>query len=241
MTSKQAGPSLIHTPALFSIVEQGVYRCASPTAAQVPFLATLNLKTVISLTPEHPIRPLLQFTRSNGIDFLHLGTTLWRPLTDWKPVNDDVVKAALEVILDVRNQPVLLIDPLGIHNTGCVVGALRIMQKWNFASVLVEYRSHSGPTKHRLSDEHFIELFDPDLINLPRAEFLPKWFQTDGDDADTDWEEEETQCMPEAAQVGPTPDVEGDKAGSSAGTPSPKMSVETGNEPHPREPSAGVG
>jgi hypothetical protein len=27
---------------------------------------------------------------------------------------------------------------LGIHQTGCVVGALRVLQSWNFASILVE-------------------------------------------------------------------------------------------------------
>jgi len=83
--SKQAGPALIHVPHLFSVVEPGVYRCASPTAAQVgapslpvhaeayikvPFLAQLNLKTIISLTPEHPIKPLLAFTKANNVDFV---------------------------------------------------------------------------------------------------------------------------------------------------------------------------
>jgi tyrosine-protein phosphatase SIW14 len=55
--------------------------------------------------------------------------------------------------MDTRNHPVLLIDPyvpfnqvernkangrLGIHQTGCVVGALRVLQDWNFASILIE-------------------------------------------------------------------------------------------------------
>jgi hypothetical protein len=38
--------------------------------AQVPFLATLHLRTVISLTPEFPVRQLIAFTRSGGIDFV---------------------------------------------------------------------------------------------------------------------------------------------------------------------------
>lgn len=33
---------------------------------------------------------------------------------------------------------------LGIHQTGCVVGALRILQSWNFASILVEVRNSSA-------------------------------------------------------------------------------------------------
>lgn len=103
MSAKAPGPTLIHVPALFSIVEPGVYRCASPTALQVrplivrpssplpslsvpsvppprlgqpahgskvPFLATLHLRTIISLTPEHPIKPFLTFTRASGIQFV---------------------------------------------------------------------------------------------------------------------------------------------------------------------------
>jgi tyrosine-protein phosphatase SIW14 len=74
-------------------------------------------------------------------------------LIDWKPIRDEIVKSALEIIMDTRNHPVLLIDPyalfiqvqcnkadgrLGIHQTGCVVGALRVLQDWNFASILIE-------------------------------------------------------------------------------------------------------
>ena len=105
-----------------------------------------------------------------------------------------------------------MLGSLGIHQTGCVVGALRTLQGWNFASIMVEvrpsvwlrtgyadtlrqYRSHSGPTKHRYSDEQYIEvslttsfysacdcpetlrqLFDPDLINVPPSDRLPSWF-----------------------------------------------------------------
>jgi hypothetical protein len=42
---------------------------------------------------------------------IHLGTILWKPLLDWKPIQDEVVKAALEMLLDTRNHPMLLIDP----------------------------------------------------------------------------------------------------------------------------------
>lgn len=42
MSAKPSGPNLIHLPNLFSIIEPGVYRCASPTAHQVTHpLATL--------------------------------------------------------------------------------------------------------------------------------------------------------------------------------------------------------
>ncbi|WVR06461.1 hypothetical protein IAU60_003492 [Kwoniella sp. DSM 27419] len=202
MSSKvQSGPSLVQVPSLFSIVEPGVYRCASPTPAQVPFLASLNLKTIVSLTPEHPIKPLLTFTRTTGVDFIHLGLTHWRPYgAEWKPVRDETVKETLErYILDTRAHPVLLIDPIGVHQTGCVVGSLRMMQGWNFASALVEYRSHAG-SKHRYADEQYIELFDPDLVNLPPARHAPVWWQ---DPLALSEDEEESDT--EAEQIGDEP------------------------------------
>ncbi|GMK57745.1 hypothetical protein CspeluHIS016_0405790 [Cutaneotrichosporon spelunceum] len=178
MASKSP-PSLIQVPACFSIVEQGVYRCASPTSSQVPFLQSLGLRTIISLTPEHPARQLVQYVQASGVEFVHLGSALFQPHNDWRPVSDEIVKTALEMILSARWHPVLVIDPLGIHQTGVVFGCLRMLQGWNFASALSEYRAHSGPTKHRYCDETYIELFDPDLINLPPTYDLPAWWCDD--------------------------------------------------------------
>jgi hypothetical protein len=48
---------------------------------------------------------------------VHLGNTLFQPQTDWRPVTDEIVKTALELILDVRSHPVLVIDP-------CVLSAV---------------------------------------------------------------------------------------------------------------------
>lgn len=64
----------------------------------------------MSLTVEHPIRPLLGYVRAHGVRFVHLGAALFQPLTDWRPIADEVVKAALEIVLDKRSHPVLIID-----------------------------------------------------------------------------------------------------------------------------------
>ncbi|WRT67898.1 uncharacterized protein IL334_004872 [Kwoniella shivajii] len=230
MSSKQpTGPALIQVPNLFSIVETGVYRCASPTAAQIPFLSSLNLKTIISLTPEHPIKPLLTFIRTSGIDFMHLGLTLWRPQgTDWKPVRDEIIKITLEkYILDTRSHPVLLIDPIGVHQTGCVVGALRVMQGWNFASTLVEYRAHAG-SKHRYADEQYIELFDPDIVNLPPPQYRPPWWlPLSASDGESSEEEEEQEKEVQYRQVdGVFPGQEGAKDNPAGGMKSKDIVVQ---------------
>ncbi|WVF69138.1 hypothetical protein IAT40_003912 [Kwoniella sp. CBS 6097] len=232
MSSKSApGPSLIQVPNLFSIVEPGVYRCASPTAAQVPYLGSLNLKTIVSLTPEHPIKPLLTFTRGTGVDFIHLGLTLWRPYgTEWQPVRQEVVKTTLEkYILDTRAHPVLLIDPIGVHQTGCVVGALRMIQGWNFASTLVEYRAHAG-SKHRYADEQYIELFDPDIVNLPPAQYRPQWWfdpsytESESESSENDDDEEGDERGKGNVNSADTTNGQ-DKLGGTKGKP-PKIGIE---------------
>lgn len=118
------------------------------------------------------------------------------------------MKATLELILDVRCHPVLVVDAwvkcriadhsLGIHQTGIVFGCLRVMQGWNFASALSEvgscrarsrqYRTHSGPNRHRYADETYIELFDPDIVNLPPVQCLPSWWD-DGPIEEDEWVE----------------------------------------------------
>ena len=57
---------------------------------------------------------------------------------------------------------------------GTLVGCLRRMQQWGLTSILYEYRSYAAPTP-RLSCEHFIEQWDPDLVSPPVD--VPHWFE----------------------------------------------------------------
>jgi len=51
------------------------------------------------------------------------------------------------------------------------VGCLRRLQYWNLTSILEEMRAFGSS---HFSNEQFIELFDIDLITLPKH--LPDWF-----------------------------------------------------------------
>ena len=57
---------------------------------------------------------------------------------------------------------------------GTLVGCLRKMQQWSISSILYEYRAYSAPSP-RMSCEHFIEQWDPDLITPPAN--VPRWFE----------------------------------------------------------------
>ena len=69
-------------------------------------------------------------------------------------------------LLDPRLQPVLLMDAGAGHRVGAVVGCLRKLQNWCIAAILDEYRRYAGD-KARDSVEHFMELFDIDLVHIP--------------------------------------------------------------------------
>ena len=86
---------------------------------------------------------------------------------------DELVKEALEIVLDARRHPVLVVCSSGAHQTGAVVGCLRRLQQWNLVAILAEYRRFAGD-KRRFRNEQFVELFDVDLLTLPEA--LPSWF-----------------------------------------------------------------
>lgn len=65
------GRAKIVPPFRFGIVEAGVYRGAYPTLKNFPYLKTLELTTVISLTPEPPTVDLEDFCVINNINLQH--------------------------------------------------------------------------------------------------------------------------------------------------------------------------
>ncbi|PWN49003.1 hypothetical protein IE53DRAFT_388791 [Violaceomyces palustris] len=238
--SSQTVPTapLLHPPPSFSPVAPHIYRSSSPTTSSHPFLSSLQLRTIVSLTPEQPSHSLVSFSRRNKVRLLHLTDKRWPSLdrsdefttqnqperpppsssfssplvpvrflsTSSRPISnpsitDEVVKDALEILLDVSNHPVLVTDTSGIHETGVLLGCLRKLQRWNFASILVEYRSFAG-NKSRAANERFIEMFDTDLIATPPHPLLPTWYKQQLDLDSKEMEEiERLEAMAEEEMI----------------------------------------
>ncbi|KAI9344959.1 protein-tyrosine phosphatase [Obelidium mucronatum] len=180
--------ALLHTPELFGLVESGVYRCSAIIdPIHIPFLKTLGLKSVLVLSQEPPSRPLLLHAEEANIKLNHIGNKAQQQLSinksalatqpsSWRPLSDEIVKEGIEFVLNIQNHPVLLMCTSGIHETGTFVGCFRKLIGWNFNSIVVEYRCFAG-SKSRYLIQQFIELFDTDLINVPRnSSLLPFWF-----------------------------------------------------------------
>lgn len=159
---------VLHPPIRFGIVEPGVYRTDVPKLHNFPFLRQLGLQTCLLLTPEKPLRELVEFFREADIKLIHLGTMR---SNDWKPVSEDLVKDAIELLVNPETRPVIIMCSSGVHQTGVVVGCLRRLQNWSISACLHEYRMYAD-TKAREMTELFIELFDPDLVSVSAEQLV---------------------------------------------------------------------
>src|SRR5262245_34038895 len=89
-------------PSSFGIVESGVYRCSSAIHPfHFPFIQQLGLKTVIRLNQEVPNRVVTTFFEDLKVETLHVGRNAWN-WSSWNAVSEELVKDALESVLDSR-------------------------------------------------------------------------------------------------------------------------------------------
>ncbi|KAI3944425.1 hypothetical protein MKW98_006586 [Papaver atlanticum] len=113
-------------PYNFSVVESGVYRCSFPDSSNFSFIETLNLRSILCLCPD----PYLEERTKEP-----------------SAVSKDMITEALEVLLDVRNHPILIHCKHGKHRTGCI-----------------EYQHFAG-VKTRPTDMKFIENYDTSCLS----------------------------------------------------------------------------
>ena len=114
-------------PEKFGCVERGLYRSAFPTTASHEYLKLLGLRTVVNLSQELPMRAVISGFEDLGAELINLGLAVWtRP--DQPPISHELIKEALQLVLDVQRQPVLMISASGTHEVGTLVGCLRRLQ-----------------------------------------------------------------------------------------------------------------
>ncbi|EES07604.1 hypothetical protein BDA96_04G334600 [Sorghum bicolor] len=168
-------------PLNFAMVDDGIFRSGLPDAANFRFLLSLNLRSIVYLCPEPYPEENVQFLQQNGIQLHQFGIegsksgpTVPDTMLAQEPfvyIPEETIREALKVILDVRNQPVLIHCKRGKHRTGCVVGCLRKLQKWCLSSVFDEYL-HFAAAKARSTDQRFMELFDASsLMHLTASQY----------------------------------------------------------------------
>ncbi|PWO00539.1 putative tyrosine-protein phosphatase OCA1 [Tilletiopsis washingtonensis] len=153
-------------PPNFGLVEESLYRSGAPDLLNFPFLETLGLTSVVWLAPEEPDGAFLDFCASHSITVHHLGVLY--STNAWDPITEDIVLQALHLLVQPSTYPVLVMCNMGRHRTGTVIGCLRKLQRWCLSAILEEYRRYTGQ-KVRVMDEQFLELWDIDLVSIPRG------------------------------------------------------------------------
>lgn len=135
-----------------------------------------------STEPDDPLDLSFLHTTQSASSFL---TTL--PTHSSPTLTEQLVKDSLQILLTSSYHPVLVTDTSGIHEIGVLLGCLRKLQRWNFATILLEYRHFAG-NRARATNERFVEMFDTDLVVYPEEEALPEWFreQVEEDDRELD-------------------------------------------------------
>ncbi|KAL8151003.1 hypothetical protein V2J09_020811 [Rumex salicifolius] len=144
-------------PFNFAVVDNGVFRSGFPDTANFTFLQSLGLRSIVYLCPEPYLDSNVEFLKSNGIKLYQFGIEGYKePFVN---IPDNMIREALQVVLDIKNHPVLIHCKRGKHRTGCLVGCFRKLQKWCLSSIFDEYQRFAA-AKARLGDQRFIELFD---------------------------------------------------------------------------------
>jgi protein tyrosine/serine phosphatase len=205
-TTSQQVSKPFQIPDAFGIVEAGIYRCSLVNPNHFSFLETLDLKTIVFLSQELLEKSLVTYCEKKSIELINMGVSLVqypqggsfedhqsrlinqyaqdesKPLADistsWKHCSEELVKEALELILNRKTHPILVMCSSGVHTTGTVVGCLRKLQSWSLTSIWNEYETYAHNSS-RYVNRQFIELFDVDLVSLPSE--LPFWFSIQHD------------------------------------------------------------
>jgi tyrosine-protein phosphatase OCA1 len=122
----------------------------------------------------------MNFMEDQEIKLHHLGTE--GNANAWDPISEEVVLEALELVLDPRNYPLMIMCNLGRHRTGkfsvlseipfhnasgTIVGCLRKLQRWSLTAIFEEYRRFAG-SKVRVMNEQVQNplLYRTDIIPI---------------------------------------------------------------------------
>ena len=148
-------------PFNFAMVCSRVYRSAFPVELNYAFLRTLNLGSIICLSPkllEGEGAALVGFCADEGIVLHQLDVGENRE--PFMEMTLPEVDLAVAVAAEKANYPVLIMCVSGKNRTGVVVGCLRkAHHRWSLVAIFDELARFLGPSKLNLLDQQFVESF----------------------------------------------------------------------------------
>lgn len=171
-------PYLIVPPLKFNTVQQDVYRGAYPREINFPFLQSLQLKTIISLTPE-PITPqtdakLCQFIKDNNIQLIHIECEkLGKGKKRGVPLGYTAVLTAIDYIIHSQHSPIYIHCLNGGQVTSLLVACLRKLQFWSSLTIFNEFINFT--TNITVNDRSFVDNFQGDIVVDPNYKVEWLW------------------------------------------------------------------
>lgn len=159
-------PPPIVPPIKFNSVQPHIYRGAYPREVNFEFLETLQLKTIISLTPE-PITQesdlkLYEFATKNDINLVHLKCDkLGKGKKRGVPVGYSIVLEALHYMIHNNYGPVYVHCLNGSQTTSLVVACLRKLQFWSSIAIFNEFINFASNIT--LNDRAFVDGFEGNI------------------------------------------------------------------------------
>lgn len=155
-------PPLNFSPVVSTDVS--LYRSGYPMSLNYSFIKDqLHLKTIIYIgDKETPLEEYQSFLDLERIKYHHIFMDSSRDEGIQERMNQ-----VLNLVLDVRNYPILVHSNKGKHRVGVVVGIIRkLLQGWTTAGIYQEYGLFSGGMKDGV-DLEFITMFETNL-KIPR-------------------------------------------------------------------------
>ncbi|KAG4424498.1 hypothetical protein IFR04_002376 [Cadophora malorum] len=156
-------------PINFGVVVPGkIYRSSWPMIEDFQYLETLQLRTVISLVKKDLTPDFKGFLKNNQIQH----KVIDMPGTKKVDITQELMQSIMEVVLDEANHPILIHCNHGKHRTGCAVGVIRHVARWDVEAILEEYRGYAEP-KIRDCDVKYITSYEvsslQNLFTRPRT------------------------------------------------------------------------
>lgn len=164
-------------PLRFGCVQEDFYRGGYPRKVNFPFLESLQIKTIVSLTPD-PITmetdpSLFQFAETHGIRLVHIECAQsGKGKKRGVPLGYTAVFRALDLIIHQQHAPVFMHCLNGGQVASLVVACLRKMQFWSSIAIFNEFINFT--TSITVNDRNFVDGFEGEVEvdNDGKAEWL---------------------------------------------------------------------
>ncbi|KAH6722311.1 tyrosine phosphatase family-domain-containing protein [Leptodontidium sp. MPI-SDFR-AT-0119] len=158
-------------PVNFGVVVPGkIYRSSWPMMEDFQYLESLRLKTVISLVKKDFDPEFKGFLKNNQIQH----KVIDMPGTKKVEITQELMQSIMETVLDEANHPILIHCNHGKHRTGCAVGVIRHVARWDVEAIVEEYRGYAEPKVRECDMEYIIGFNISSLQNLFTRQATPR-------------------------------------------------------------------